>query len=72
MAFMYAMLEPWKTLVKYEEQGKTFERLALLELMKTKPYGAVWDYFCLKNKVPVGEDYIQEISLYEKEVLNKR
>lgn len=72
MAFMFAMLEPWKTLVKFEEQGKTFERLAFLELMKTKPYGAVWDYFCLKNKVPVGEDYIEEISRYEKEVLSKR
>lgn len=72
MAFMYAMLEPWETLVKYEEQGKTFERLSLLELMKTKPFGAVWDYYCLKNNVPVGEDYIAEIVKYEKEVLSKR
>ena len=33
MAFMYALLEPYKTLVKFEEQGKNFERLALLELL---------------------------------------
>ncbi len=72
MAFMYAMLEPHKTLVKYEEQGKNFERLALLELLKSKPFGAVWDYYCLKNEVPVGEDYIDEILKYEKEVLMKR
>jgi L-rhamnose isomerase len=72
MAFMYAMLEPHKTLVKYEEQGKNFERLALLELLKSKPFGAVWDYYCLKSKVPVGEDYIDEILKYEKEVLIKR
>jgi L-rhamnose isomerase len=72
MAFMYAMLEPHKTLVKYEEQGKNFERLALLELLKSKPFGAVWDYYCLKSKVPVGEDYIEEILKYEKEVLRKR
>ena len=72
MAFMYALLEPHKTLVKFEESGKNFERLALLELLKSKPFGAVWDYYCLISKVPVGEDYIEEILKYEKEVLLKR
>lgn len=72
MAFMYALLEPHKTLVKLEEQGKGFERLALLELLKSKPFGAVWDYYCLQNKVPVGEEYIEEIGKYEKDVLLKR
>jgi L-rhamnose isomerase len=72
MAFMYALLEPFKMLVKYEEQGKNFERLAYLELLKSKSFGAVWDYYCLKNKVPVGQDYIEEIEKYEKEVLLKR
>jgi len=43
-----------------------------MELMKTKPFGAVWDYYCLKNKVPVGKDYIDEILKYEKEVLSNR
>jgi len=72
MAFMYALLEPTKTLVKFEEQGKNFERLALLEMLKSKPFGAVYDYYCLINKIPVGQDYIDEISKYEKEVLRKR
>jgi L-rhamnose isomerase len=72
MAFMYALLEPVNTLVKFEEEGRTFERLALLELLKTKPFGAVYNYYCLKNKVAVGYDYIDEIMKYEKEVLLKR
>jgi len=72
LAFLSAMLEPFQTLVKYEEQGRTFERLSLLELMKTKPLGAVWDYYCLKNDVAVGQDYIEEIVKYEKEVLLRR
>ena len=72
MAFMYALLEPFKTLVKYEEETKNFERLAMLELLKTKPFGAVYDYYCLKSKVPVGQDYIEEIVKYEQEVLRKR
>jgi L-rhamnose isomerase len=72
LAFLYALLEPFKTLLKFEEEGKNFERLAFLELLKTKPYGAVWDYFCLINNVPVGEDYIDTIQEYEGNVLMKR
>ena len=72
MAFLFALLEPHQTLVKFEEEGKTFERLSYLELMKSKPFGAVWDYYCMKNKVPVGQNYIEEIQKYEKEVLMKR
>jgi L-rhamnose isomerase len=72
LGFMYALLEPFKTLVKYEEEGKNFERLAFLELLKTKPFGAVYDYYCMKNNVPVGQEYIEEIVKYEKEVLLKR
>jgi L-rhamnose isomerase len=72
MAFMYAMLEPFSTLVKFEEEGRNFERLSLLELLKTMPFGAVYDYYCLKNDVPAGQEYINEIMKYEKNVLRKR
>ena len=71
-AFLLAMLEPTATLLKYEENGQNFERLALLEEMKSKPFGAVWDYYCLQEGVPAGEDYIAEIQQYEKETLLKR
>jgi L-rhamnose isomerase len=72
LAFMYAFLEPIKTLVEYENNGRTFERLAVLELCKTLPFSAVYDYYCLKNNVPTGMDYINEVTRYEKEVLLKR
>ncbi len=71
-AFLIAMLEPTSTLVNYEENGQNFERLALLEELKTKPFAAVWDYYCLQEGVPVGEEYIAEVQAYEKEVLSKR
>ena len=71
-AFMIAMLEPTKTLIELEEAGQNFERLALLEELKTKPFGAVWDYYCLTENVPVGESYVAEIQQYEKEVLANR
>ena len=72
LAFLFALLEPTSTLRGYEEAGKNFERLASLEVLKTKPYAAVYDYYCLKDGVPVGEDYINEIQKYETDVLSKR
>ena len=71
-AFLIAMLEPTSELVKLEEEERYFERLAMLEELKTKPFGAVWDYYCLVNDVPAGEGYIAEILQYEKDVLSKR
>jgi L-rhamnose isomerase len=71
-AIMLALLNPSDKLREYEENGQYFERLALLEETKSKPFGAVWDYFCLTGNVPVGEDYIPEIQQYEKNVLTKR
>lgn len=71
-AFLYALLEPTPKLREYEEAGRNFERLALMEVMKTKPLGAVYDYWCLTGNVPVAEDYIADIQQYEKDVLLKR
>jgi L-rhamnose isomerase len=71
-AFMIAMLEPTATLVELEEAGQNFERLAMLEELKTKPFSAVWDYYCLQSGVAIGTDYIAEIQQYEKDVLSKR
>ena len=72
LAFLSALLEPTGKLREYEEAGKSFERLALLEVLKTKPFAAVYNYYCLKNNVPIGEDYICKIQEYEAEVLSKR
>ncbi len=69
---LQALLEPLAKLREYEENGQYFERLALLEEAKSMPFGAVFDYFNLKNNVPVGEEYIPCIQQYEKEVTSKR
>ncbi len=71
-AFLLALLEPTAKIREWEEAGKNFERLATLELLKTMPFGAVWNYFCLINNVAVGADYIAEIQKYENEVLRLR
>ena len=69
---LQALLEPLKTLREYEANGQGFERLALLEECKALPWNAVWDMFCLRNGVAVGEEFIAEIQQYEKDVTSKR
>lgn len=70
--FMQALLEPIAKLREYEANEQFFERLALLEEAKSLPWNAVWDMFCLKNNVPVGEEFIAEVQKYEVEVTSKR
>ncbi|MBQ3723031.1 MAG: L-rhamnose isomerase [Bacteroidales bacterium] len=67
-----ALLEPRDLIGKYELEGKTFQVLALFEEGKVMPWNAVWDMFCLKNNVPVGDGFIPEIEKYERQVLSKR
>ena len=69
---LQALLEPLHLLREYEAKGQGFERLALLEECKSLPWNAVWDMFCLKNGVPVGESFIAEVQKYEAEVTSKR
>ena len=69
---LQALLEPLAKLREYEDNGQNFERLALLEEAKSFPFGAVYDYFNLKNGVPVGEAFIPEVQQYEKDVTSKR
>ena len=67
-----ALIEPTAKIREYELKGQIFQVLALLEEAKVMPWNAVWDMFCLKNNVPVGDEFIPEIEKYECEVLSKR
>ena len=69
---LQALLEPLPALRRYEAEEKGFERLALLEEAKSMPWNAVWDMFCMRNGVPVGEEFIAGVEEYETEVTSKR
>jgi L-rhamnose isomerase len=71
-AMLYALLEPTERLVDLEMRGRYFERLALLEELKTMPLGSVWDYHCLESGVPVGDVWISKVLQYEKNILENR
>ncbi len=67
-----ALLEPRQMLLRYEAEGDFTSRLALQEEIKSMPAGAVWDYYCLTQNVPVGMDFLSEIKGYERTELSQR
>lgn len=71
-ALLQALLEPTEKLRQFEKEDKNFQRMAYLEELKALPWNAVYNYYCLQQGVPVGDDYIKEIENYETKVSSKR
>jgi L-rhamnose isomerase len=71
-SLLLALLEPAELLGKFEQDGDYTCRLAMLEELKTMPFGIVWDYYCTKSDVPAGQTWLEEIKNYEVNVTNKR
>jgi L-rhamnose isomerase len=71
-ALLIALLEPTDKLREMEMSGDFTSRLAMLEELKTMPFGAVWDYYCTKQEVPPGMEWLQEVRDYEAKVTNLR
>jgi L-rhamnose isomerase len=71
-ALLNALLTPNAKLKELQDEGNFTERLALMEEFKTYPMGDIWNYYCEKNNVPVGEKWINEVKEYEKTELSKR
>lgn len=71
-ALLYALLIPHNYLKELQEKGNFTERLALMEEFKTYPFGAIWDHYCNISNVPVREKWLQEVHIYEKDILSKR
>jgi len=71
-AVLYALLEPGERLKALEAEGKGAQKLALMEEMKTMPFGAVWDTLCLRAGVPPAGGWVPKVEAYEKDVLTGR
>ena len=71
-SLLIALLEPTEKLRSFENAGDFTPRLALSEEAKSLPFGAVWDYYCQRQNVPVGADWLTENNAYERDVLSKR
>jgi L-rhamnose isomerase len=71
-ALLYALLTPNAYLKQLQDDGNYTERLAIIEELKTYPFGAIWDYYCEQMHVPVREQWLQDVRQYEEQVLLHR
>jgi L-rhamnose isomerase len=71
-ALLLALLEPIDRLRAAEVTGDFTTRLAMLEEQKTLPFGAVWDYYCLRQGTAIGLAWLDEVRTYERNVLAQR
>lgn len=71
-AMLNALLTPHAELRALQDGANTTKLLALQEEFKTYPFADVWNEYCERCGVPVGEKWFEEIEKYEAEVLSKR
>jgi L-rhamnose isomerase len=71
-AVLLGLLDTTRQSKAAEAANRGHERLALLELGKSLPWGAVWDELCRRADVPAGADWLKEVDTYESKVLSAR
>jgi L-rhamnose isomerase len=71
-SLLKAMVEPTPMLRTAENGGDYTTRLALLEECRTLPLGALWDFYCEQQGVPVGAEWLLAVKQYEQGVLAQR
>ena len=69
-ALLNALVTPNAMLKELQDNNEFTKLMSMQEEMKTMPFGDVWNYFCEECGVPAN--WIEEIEIYEKEVLSKR
>ncbi len=71
-AMLWALLEPFEQLRELEVARDYTARLILFETMKTLPFGAIWDYYCLQQSVPLDTAVSAVVRRYEHDVTRLR
>ena len=71
-ALLFAMLEPTEQIRQAELNMDFTQRLVMFEELKSLPWTAVWDYYCMQHNVPIGMAWFNDVMQYEKDILSKR
>ncbi len=71
-ALLIALLEPIEHLCSAESEMNYTRRLALFEEVKSLPWAAVWNYYCLTEGVPTGTRWLDLVVKYENEMMCDR
>lgn len=71
-AMLLAMLSPWSKLRILQDSADFTELMVMQEALKTMPFGAVWEEFCVRAGVPLDGEWLSAVQDYENNVLSKR
>jgi L-rhamnose isomerase len=71
-ALLVALLDPVERIAAAERDGDFTTRLALQEEAKAMPLGFVWDEYCARKNVPLGDQWLLEVKQREAAVLRLR
>ena len=67
-ALLQALLKPWKLLRDAENKLDFTKRLTITEELKDLPHGVVWEEFCTRHNMPVGQSLIKDLERYQNSV----
>ena len=67
-ALLQALLKPWKLLRDAENKLDFTKRLTITEELKDLPHGVVWEEFCTRHNMPVGQSLIKDLEAYQNSV----
>ena len=67
-ALLQALLKPWKLLRDAENKLDFTKRLTITEELKDLPHGVVWEEFCTRHNMPVGQSLIKDLEGYQNPV----
>ena len=70
-ALLQSLLKPWKLLRDAENTLDFTKRLTITEELKDLPYGLVWEEFCTRHSVPVGQSLIKDLEDYQNSVSDR-
>ncbi len=71
-AILKAYLEPTALLRKVEAEGDFTSRLALQEEVRALPLEPVWNMYCARQNVLMGDEWLKTVKAYEASVMSKR
>ena len=71
-ALLIALLEPSAALREAEDRMDYTRRLVQMEELKSLPWPAVWDQYCVRKGAPAGMEWFERVRRYERDVLAKR
>ena len=71
-ALLEALLTPHQELAELQKKEDYTRLFMKQEMLKTLPFGAVWEEFCRRAGLGEGEEWYDKVMAYEAQILKER